>query len=265
MNGSAKRKTCFLLSYFFLSTILSAQVLDRREIVRQARESYYSLKNEGVSEFRCDVIPDWDPMFKNLKTDPVFLDQVLPILKRTQFRVLVGPTGSSTVSHESETAPPTEEVAERVRGSVSGIEQILTGFFHTWSALAFNLPFPDVDSEYQVEDLKGKLNLTYKEATASVATTMTHDFAIDEMKVKTPDLEGAIRPQLSKNKKEFHLIGYDATFKATTGPPQQLTVKIDSQTLEGFELPSKVRAAMTLAVGPVEFPFVLTNCQIKKR
>jgi hypothetical protein len=94
---------------------------------------------------------------------------------------------------------------------------------------------------------------------------MAHDFAIEELKATTPEFGGVVHPQFSKDKKQFRLIGYDATVKTGSGAPQQLTVKIDSQRVETFDLPGKVTAAMTLPVGAVEVSFVFTNYQIKKR
>ena len=117
---------------------------DKKEIVRQARQSYYNLANAGMNEFRCQVLPDWDTTFKTLKADPIGRDQVLPILRKTHFELLVGPDGASTVSHRSELVPPNEDVAERVRKATGGTEQVLTGFLHTWSGFMVKpTPLPD--------------------------------------------------------------------------------------------------------------------------
>ena len=97
-----------------------AYCTDKKELVRQARQSYYNLANAGLNEFRCQVLPDWDTTFNGLKADPVGRDQVLPILRKTHFELLVGPNGASTVSHQSELAPPNEQVAERVREAIAG-------------------------------------------------------------------------------------------------------------------------------------------------
>lgn len=104
-----------VVTYCLTAVLLPAAVgMDRKEVVRQARQSYYSLQREDVSGFQCQVAPDFESMFKAVKTDAVGREQVLPILKKTSFQILVGPDGASSVSHQSEIAPPNEEVAERV-------------------------------------------------------------------------------------------------------------------------------------------------------
>lgn len=237
-----------VLCYFGLSFIfpLASLGTDRKETLRQARASYYSLKDEGLTEFRCEVQLDWDSMYEGLKTDAVGRDQLLPILRKVHFQVVVGPDGASTVSHQSDLAPPTEDVADRVRRSIAGVEQILTGFLHTWSPLVFTSFFPNIDSEYQLADLGGKFVLNYKEGTASIITSMSHDFAIEELKVTTPELEGTVRPKLSRNKNGFVLVGYDAIYKAASSTPQQLAVKIENRSVEGFDLPGTVDATLSL-------------------
>ena len=237
-----------VVCYFGLSFIvpLASMGADRKETIRQARASYYNLKDEGLTEFRCEVQLDWDSMYKSLKTDAVGRDQLLPILRKVHFQVVVGPDGASTVSHQSELAPQTEEVADRVRRSIAGAEQILTGFLQSWSPLVFTSPFPNIDSEYQLADLGDKFVLNYKEGTASVITSMSHDFAIEELKVTTPELEGTVRPKLSRNKKGFVLVGYDGSYKAASGTPLQLAVKIEYRNVEGLDLPGTVDATISL-------------------
>jgi hypothetical protein len=256
------RVTLLLLCWSGLSAALPlAYGADRKEIIRSARQSYYSLKGEGLTEFRCQVSLGWESTFKALKADEVGRDQVLPVLKKTHFELLAGQSGASTVSHQSEVAPPTEEVAERIRKVTGGIEQILTGFMHTWSMFMMEPPLPAVDSEYQLEDLGEKYRLTYKEGPANVVTSMTHDFAIEEMTVTAPELEGTVRPHFARNKNGFVLVGYEATYKAGSSGPQQLSVKVEYKKFEGLNLPSTV----TATVNPVEIVLTFTDYQVKKR
>ncbi len=54
---------------------------DSKEILRRAPLAYYSLKREGLIDFRCQITPDWDSFYKSVKTDAVGREQLLPILK----------------------------------------------------------------------------------------------------------------------------------------------------------------------------------------
>jgi len=239
---------------------LTSQGADPKETIRQARESYYSLKGQGLTEFRCQVDTDWDSIFKGVKTDAVGRGQVLPILKKTHFQLLVGPEGSSSVSHQTEVAPPNEKVAERVRSSVAGVEQILTGFLQTWSVFVISPPLPSIDSEYELQDLGEKFRLSYREGQADIVTSMSHDFAIDELKATTPEFEGSVRPKLSRNKEGFLLGGWEATYKAASGAPQQLAVKIEYGNVEGFRLPTTVEVVTSL-----DIHLTFADYQVKRR
>ena len=89
---------------------------DPKEIVRKARQSYYSLKAEGLVQFQCQVLPDWDSIYKEQPPDALGRDQLLPILKKTRFKVVFTPGGAPTVSH-SEVTPPNKEVASRIQNA----------------------------------------------------------------------------------------------------------------------------------------------------
>lgn len=239
---------------------------DKKEIVRQARQSYYNLANAGLNEFRCQVLPDWDTTFKTSKADPVGRDQVLPILRKTHFDLLVGPNGASTVSHQSELAPPNEQVAERVRKATGGTEQILTGFLQTWSQFMINpTPLPDADGDYQLEDLRDKYRITSREGSVDSVILMGRDFQIEEMKATTPEFSGTLRPRFVRIKNRFMLSSYEGVYEAESGSPQDLSVNIEYGEVEGLSLPSKVTATVELPAAKVEFPFTFANCQVKKR
>jgi hypothetical protein len=238
---------------------------DRNEIVGQARRLYYDLKSEGLDGFGCQVRMDWDSMFKTVKPDAIGQSQVLPILKETHFKVLVGPDGASAVSHQSDVPPPSEVVAERVRSATEGFEQVVTGFFQAWSLFMMGAPFPEADGDYLFETDGEKYRLAYKEKSVDVVISMTHDLAIDEIKVTTPKLEGTLNPTFAKNKGEFVLLGYDGTYKAASGASQRVSVKIEHQDVQGFNLPATVTATTSLPASKVEMAFSFTDCQVTKR
>src|SRR5215475_14674848 len=120
------RKVLYLgATVLLLATSSLGQVTESKEMVRRARNAYYSLQDVGIVEFGCDLKPDWDAAFKTLKLDRAGREQLLPILKSTRFRVLIGPAGSSLLSREADSAPPNEEIADRARKSLAGFEQMI--------------------------------------------------------------------------------------------------------------------------------------------
>jgi hypothetical protein len=87
----------------------------REKIIQQAQQAYYNLPAHGLKEFHCQVLLDWEKAYKNLGLDATARDQLLPIMKKVEFGVVVGPTGASSISHRSDVAPPNEETAQRMR------------------------------------------------------------------------------------------------------------------------------------------------------
>jgi hypothetical protein len=214
---------------------------------------------------RCVAQPDWDYFYKSLNPDKVASEQLLPILKSTRFTVLLGPDGASTVSHESDIAPPSEEVAERIRQSVDGMEQILTGFFHTWSGFMFTSLLPEADSKYHLEDLGEKYALSFDENADRVAMVLNHQFAIEEVKVNTSKFDATLHPQWSPGSKGLLLTGYDANYKEATSDPVKVSVQIEYREVEGLSLPSSVNAEVPYAASHVSIRLAFLDYQVKKR
>jgi hypothetical protein len=237
-----------------------------KELVRKARQSYYNLQTEGFSELRFRVVPDWDSSFKGLRFDDVGRDQVLPILKKAQFTVVIGPSGASTVSHQLDVAPPNEEVARRINTSIGGFEQVVRGFLQTWSSFAVGPPLPPVESDYLLQDNGRELQISYKEGNADISISMTREFEITEMHVASPSFTGNIFPTLTQTTRGYQLTGYTGNYTAGSGPPAEVAVSIKSSPVEGLDLPEAVKFTVTPANGAViTIQFTFTDRQVTKR
>lgn len=255
-----------LVSLFALLGIVStvAFCADKKTVLQNANLAYYNLKAQGLSEFSCQVRPDWDAAFKDIQMDALVRDQVLPIAKKMRFQVVVGPSGAALVSHQSPEAPSSEDVATRVRDMSSGMEQMVTGFFETWSQIMINPPLPGADNEYQMEESGGDFRFTAAAASTHVAVSMSHDFVIDSIEVKSPKLEGVVRPKFERREGALVLVGYDAKYK-TDSASQQLAVKVEYQEVEGLALPRTITMTMSLPQGRIDEPITFTDCRAKKR
>jgi hypothetical protein len=79
----------------------------RDKLMREARQSYYNLPSRGLKEFSCQILPDWDLMYNSerLRATAVERAQFLTALKKVRFRVLVGPTGATSITHQGDAAP----------------------------------------------------------------------------------------------------------------------------------------------------------------
>lgn len=247
----------------FLSSMALAQapVANRQEIVRQAQKSYYSLSERGLSDFRCEVKPDWDTMYASIKTDPVGREQVLPALKQMHFQFLVGPNGAATASHQAEVPPPDHEVANRVQESATGMEQVLTGFFETWSQFMVNSTLPEPGADYRLDDQDGNYHLSFKQDASEVDIFMNHDFAITETRVNGSGVNGTVRPHFMRLAQGFVLDSYEYSSSSNS---QKLTVKVKYQEIEGLNLPEFVDVSMKFPSSAVAIPLHFVSCRANK-
>jgi hypothetical protein len=47
---------------------VQAEQLDKRAILAQAGQAYYSLRGEGLESFQCDITPNWANLLKREQT-----------------------------------------------------------------------------------------------------------------------------------------------------------------------------------------------------
>lgn len=235
---------------------------DGKRIIQQARRSYYSLTAAGLIEFQCDVLPDWDFIYKQSPAG----QELLPILKKTHFQGVVGPSGASTISHQSDVAPSSEAAAASVHTAVSGVESLLTGFFAVWSQYAFTPPLPEVDDKYQLEDLGERYRLTYRQrGLIDVLTLMNRDFAIEEDYVRAPQFSLRMRPKFASTKSGFEFVGYESSEQVGENMFLQSSVNIEYQEVEALQLPRTVNATIGQAPSPMTVRLSFTNYKVKKR
>jgi hypothetical protein len=266
MEERMRRIVCAaLLAFVYLVPCKARQQSSDREIIQRARQSYASLTDEGLLEVRGSVQPDWELTYAAVKTDKVATDQLLPILKATHFTVALGPDGAPIVSHESDAAPPNEEVAQRIHQSLDGMDQLLTGFFQTWSNFSFATPLPRPDENYRLEDSDGKYRVSLDQGAAHFELSLSHELAIEEVEVTSAKLSGKLELQWSPSSKGLLLSSYQGTFKENSGGTQQLSVKIHYEDVEGFSLPSTVDATVELPAGSIPLRLVFSDYKIKKR
>lgn len=245
--------------------LLRAQDKNQRDVIRRARASYYSLKGRGLVSFQCQVVPDWDALFLALNPGAGAQDPVLQLLKQTRFQVAIGPTGASTVSHQSDYAPPNEQIAARVRQTTSGLEQTITGFFNIWSPFTFGSPFPDAESEFQLEDLAGQYRLTYKQGTAQVVTTMTGDYAMTETTFKSPQINMDFHPEWSRVNGVYILSAFKASYSAAPAGTQELEGKFTYQEVDGLELPMTLDVKVVTPARTVALQITFAGCRVTKQ
>ena len=219
-----------------------ADVANKREIVQQARQAYYSLQRQGLLEFQTSVQPNWRLVLKEqLEKDPKSAEVALKLLNGIHFTLKFAHDGAVSVTHRADVAAPNPEAAKGFEQIFSGMEQAMSGFFDTWKPFMFTTPFPEVDSLYQVEDTGTEYVLTYKDGDTDVTTTMSKQLVIREMKIVSPTFISALRPQFTRSPQGLLLTGYDATYREPSGSGAvTLKVQIGYQDVSGLQLPGSL-------------------------
>lgn len=242
-------------------TVLAPAARDK--LMRDARQSYYNLPSLGLKEFSCQVLPDWDMMYKNLKVDAAVRDQLLPALRKERFRVVVGATGAASLSHQSGAASSNAAVAARVRQSTSGIDPMVTGFFQTWSSYAFGSLFPEDSSGLQVEEAANKYRLTHTSASSETLIVMNKGLTIEHTDVKSSKVSARLDPAFMSTKEGLLLTSYKGKV-SMLDQVWDASGKISYQTVGGYQLPHIVNTVVGLPGGQqLAMPLTFANCQVK--
>lgn len=238
---------------------------DKKAVLEEANRKYYSLKANGFTELSCRVVPDFDTFYKNMKMDAAARDRVLATSKTVSFQVVVGPSGAASVSHQFGEAPANNEVAAGLNQIAEGVEHMVSGFFQSWSQLMINPPLPGASNEYQMEDLQGGYRFTSDEGKNHAVVSMNHALVIDTIEAKTPQFEGTVHPKFVDSDKGLLLDSYQGVYKTAGADPQDLSVKVTYQEIEGLSLPQAITLNMTLPQGRLEAPIAFSSCQVKKK
>jgi hypothetical protein len=248
-----------------LPIVSSAQQADKTATLKKARQSYYSLRDEGLNEFQCTMSPNWAFLLsEQRKVDPAGIDSAVQKLQGLHFGLSLGLDGDAKVTHNELTAE-NEQVASGLKQVYSGMEQMATGFFQTWSAYMMSPALPQPTSEFQLESVGSDYRITYKEGAADVTTTMGQDYAISAMRVKTAEFDSTIKPQFKKSPKGLLLTSYQAIYRgATAAEATDLDVTIDYQEINGLQFPQEIVLAGSYGSTPFKAKVNFTSCQATK-
>ena len=238
-----------------------------KEVIRQARLAYYSLRRLGLSEFRSSFTPNWEMVLDEaIKSDPVRKQDALNLLNGLHFSMFLDSRGVVTVSHQQDTPAPNEKVAAGFDQIFKGTDEAVTGFFATWSLFMLTSPFPELESQFQLEQAGTGYRLSYKDGDADVVTLMTKELVITDLRVSSSSFVSSIRPELTRQKNGFVLTGFDADYEPKTGSGRaKLKVHIGYVEVSGMQLPSTLYLDTVYDGTPSRIELVFANYQVKPR
>lgn len=244
----------------------SRDVSNKESVLSQAGHSYYNLQDEGLASFQCSLTPNWQALLaEQLKASPAAAGNAVKLLNQLRFVVTVSP-GKSSITH-NELSGQSDQLQAALKQIYGGMEQMTSGFFDTWNLFVFRAPFPEVNSDYRLEDVDSKYRLTYKEGTANVVNVIDKNFAITSLQVSTPEFDSSIRPNFSKASKDRWLLSrytavYDSGKKEET---TALDVTVDYSAINGFNLPSHLDLRGSYGGSPFAVDLAFSNCTTTKK
>jgi hypothetical protein len=242
---------------------VSAQAqLDKAAIVKQAAQSYYSVRAAGLIEFQARVTPTWEVALKDTNPNP----EGLKLLNALKFTVFFDAENAVRVDHEVGIAAPNEKVQASFDRVFAGIQQVLEGYFETWDLFMINNPFPVATGAFDLKAEGSGYVISFKETVADVTVNMNKDFTVTLVRVVSPEFNSSISPQFTRTDKGFVLVAYSAKYVPTKGPGAvDLNVQIDYQDVQALKLPQRVRAHSVLDGQATDVELVLSEYQVKKR
>lgn len=244
-----------LLIVLSLTVTLYPRGQNNENVLKQARNAYYSLTKKGFKGFTATIEPNWEVILAETATSAN-----LKIFREVRFSIVVDANGAATVTHEAGPNASRPELHPTVDRIHNHVQSLVTGFFNTWRSFAVGSPFPE--SENQIK-LAGKQYLaSYTTQSADVTVTMNTDFSIKELTLTTPARKQTVKPQFQKTADGFLLTDYKHIFEPIgEGIKTTLDFHIDYQDVDGMKLPQKVRINGIRGSEPVaaELVFVLKS------
>jgi hypothetical protein len=246
----------------------SDKTVDRKDVVRQARAAYYNLRSNGLVGFQASIVPNWDPMLKEqLKTaTPETVQAATKALNSLHFAMTLDDSNKVNVTHSADGPAANQQMAKAFDQIFEGMEQAVKGVFATWSPFMLTSVFPEVDSDYQVEQLSQQYLLTYKDGDADVVLTLGKDFAVREVKVTTKEFTSMVWPEFTATAKGYVLSGYKAHYQSVAGnDTTELNIKLENREVSTLQLPDKMNIDAVYNGSPYQIELAFADYQVQKK
>jgi hypothetical protein len=268
MANSSRRTCMFAMAALCLVSVpLAAAPANDKDIIRQARNAYYSLQAHGYDQFRCTVTPNWRAVLQGqIKSDPGAVNRGVDILKQLVFVATVKNGAAATMTHNTVT-PTNANMAKGLEQIYSGMEQMVAGFFATWAGYVVTPLLPAVDDVYRLQDKGGQWRLSYKEGAVDIVTIMGKDLVMRETTFSAPTFISTLKPQFVHASEGLLLSGYHADYRGITATERDVTVLdvlITYQKVNGLEVPKKLTIGGSQNGSPFRMETLFSHCTASK-
>jgi len=240
----------------------AAKPLDKKAVLQKALQTYYILENQGLKSFQCVVQPDWKKFMDSDAAKPANgEDPRLALLSPVQYSVADDDQGDPKITP---IRPAGGMPDSSVDGMVAGAQRAILGFFESWNSMVLASLFsPAEEDSYGFSEQPDGYKFTEIAGEQHIELSLTRDYVLTLMHVTAPGVVISIKPKYTKIDKGLLLMtGFDDDINNGS---QKLSVQIQYQTIEGFQLPSKVSYVVTFSGQTVPMDLYFTKYQLPKR
>ncbi|MDR3762674.1 MAG: hypothetical protein P4M01_01120 [Acidobacteriota bacterium] len=213
----------------------------RHEYKQKTDHAYYKLSKHGFQGFHCTADPDWDELYRNVKTNAYMMQDLKPALKQTHFEITVGATGASSVTHQLGELPRSAEVADRLRSTADGMDDVVNGALQSWAGLAARILLPDADDDsYDVALSEGKYVLRHHETNSNLRLVVDSAGRLEQLEESNSRATITLHPHWDETAEGLILAGYEASLKVGDETVQKMRVGYVYVELHGMRLPQLI-------------------------
>jgi len=239
----------------------STQRADKKQLLRNAQQKYYNLKRAGLVELESNVQPNWDVVL-----GPQSNAATLKLLNAIHFSMAIDSQSTFRMFHRTDDYAANQKAAGALNPIYQGMHDAVSRFISTWSIFTLTSPFPDPDSEYEIEQTADQIRFSRKEQNNQVTTVTNKDFGVIEITVVGEGFTASLKPVLETTPTGYLLKGYSGDYRTASGARDTLLkVSVDYQEINGLQLPRKVYVDTVYEKNPAQIEWLFTDYQVKVR
>lgn len=239
----------------------STQQFDKKQLLRDARQRYYNLKRAGLVELESSIQPNWDVVL-----GPQTNAATLKLLNAIHFSMAIDSQSAFNLFHRTDDYAAKQKAAGALDPIYQGMHDAVSRFISTWSIFTLTSPFPDPDSECEIEQTTDQIRFSRKEQNNRVTTVTNRDFSVSEITVAGEGFTASLEPVLESTATGYLLKGYSGNFRTSSGARETLLkVSVDYQEINGLQLPRKVYVETVYEKTPAQIEWLFTDYRVKVR
>jgi len=266
MNKSTSR----LLSALVLSLAIplacpvahpSMQRIDKKQLLRDAQQKYYNLKRAGLVELESNIQPNWDVVL-----GPQTNAATLKLLNAIHFSMAIDSQSTFNMFHRTDDYAAKQKAGGALDPIYLGMHDAVTRFISTWSIFMLTSPFPNPESECEIEQTSDQIRFSHKEQNNQVTTVTNKNFSVIEITVVGQGFTASLKPVLETTATGYILKGYSGDYKTSPDARETLLkVSVDYQEINGLQLPCKVYVETVYEKVPAQIEWLFTDYHVKVR